>query len=361
MPNSLILQPATIVTNLGTLSSSVPVVDVVNSTYFTVFFELMRLNGEVMTAQYQAILIDKVRPNEVITQNVYTEYTSTPTGFKLPGRFHNSPATAWASNLITMTVKLPTIVTNVDRTDIVETSESPIVLLNVGEVVVYRTRVVFPETQSDAVIVVTLPTGIIFQSASVISIGSTIQNSDIPEGGNVGTANVQVVTFNFGTIDLVADNAVDDGDAIVVEVCYAVFSFYPSIQSYHLPKGVSLFIDSLQVIALSTNAASNFNNVSVIQTSTITTDLVNTRSASTSVTFLEPSLFVHEAEISPPAGAELDAGDVVRSFIFAGSFVTVIHRSRTRFSLTTHPSPIRQRMMFTSRLQSIASSISKQR
>jgi hypothetical protein len=34
----------------------------------------------------------------------------------------------------------------------------------------------------------------------------------------VTTANPQVVTFNFGTIDLVPDNVVDDNDVIVVEV-----------------------------------------------------------------------------------------------------------------------------------------------
>ena len=184
----------------------------------------MSCNGEIFKGSYQVQLIPDVHPDQTITQDIYTEYTSTPAGFRLIGRDHNS-TNGWAANFVTLTVKIPTIQFVVYATDIQETPVFPSVLVNIGEIVTYRATIWFPESQCLAVVTIALPDGIIYESASVISIGPTIQNSALAAGQTVTTLNPQLVTFNFSTINLVPPNNLDLGDSIVVEACW--------IQTYH--------------------------------------------------------------------------------------------------------------------------------
>ena len=67
------------------------------------------------------------------------------------------------------------------------------------------------------------------------------------------------------------------------------------------------------MIGQSTNASTNANNVKLTTLSSITTDIVNTLSSSTSVTLKEPALYANAASISPPVTTAVDAGDVVCS------------------------------------------------
>jgi hypothetical protein len=208
---------------MGTLSVSVPIVSVVNASYFTVYFDQMNTGNQVLQVQYQVVIIDKIRPNQTVTQNVYTEYASTPVGFRLNGRYHNSTTVwGWPSNTSELIMKLPTISLYVDRTDIWEVPTSPNCFLNIGELFAYRALVLFPISQSDAVVTMTFPSGIEYRDASVINIGTAIQNSALTINQVVSSSNLQAVTFNFGTIDLlptVPNTLTVVRDSVLVEVC----------------------------------------------------------------------------------------------------------------------------------------------
>ena len=213
------LQPSTILTNLGTLTASVPVVTVINSTYFTVSTQLMLVNGQYLKVQYKAYLGNgTVHPNQTIAVSVATSYTSTPLGFYLPGRYHNSTATGWVTSLASFVTKIPTISTYIYYTDIPETPMTPSVVVNIGELIWYRVLVQFPESTSTASINVTLPTGIIYQAATISYIGSKILNSALAVGQSINSVNSQLVQFYFGTIDLYADNIVDNRSSVIVQV-----------------------------------------------------------------------------------------------------------------------------------------------
>ena len=280
MPSTLVLQPATINAALGTLSASTPIVSVVNASYFMIYFDEMLVNGEYLKVQYQAIVIDTVYPNEVITQNIYTEYTSVPSGFRLTGRDHTS-SNGWATSFTDIVIKLPAIVASVYYTDLPETPDTPIEEVNIGELVYYRATVTMPETLANSFITVTLPTGIDYCSASVIAIGAKIINSALSVGQSVSNSTSQIVVFTFGSIENVADNTVDVNDVIVV-----------------------------QVIGHAQDIVSNFNGVQLTTIVLITTDTVNTEIDTTAVTIIEPHL-VALPITSPDVSSPTDAGDNV--------------------------------------------------
>ena len=216
VPDTLILNTSSINALLGTVAG--PVVTVQNTSYFTVSVSVLPLPDTLVVA-YQATLIDTVRPNQQITQTINTEYTSTSAVFRLIGRLHNSLASGWTTAQTLLQMKMTAVVAYVDRTDVVETPETPLVLTNIAEAVAYRARVTMPETMSDAVVSVVLPAGVIYCNATVIFIGSSIQNSALTVGQVIAANTSQITYFNFGTINLIPDNVVDANDEIIVEVC----------------------------------------------------------------------------------------------------------------------------------------------
>ena len=274
------MQPATINAALGTLSASNPIVTVVNSSYFTVYFDEMLVNGEYLEVQYQAVVIDTVYPNEVITKNIYTEYTSVPSGFRLIGRDHDS-TNGWATSFSDIIIKLPAIVASVYYTDLPETPDTPIEDVNIGELIYYRATVTMPETLANSFITINLPSGIDYCSASVIAIGANIINSALSVGQTVSNSTSQKVVFTFGSIENVADNTVDLNDVIVV-----------------------------QVIGRVQDVGSNFNGVQLTTQNKITTDAVNIVSSGVSVYIVEPVLFAQPIFSLNLLSAK-DAGDNV--------------------------------------------------
>ena len=240
----------------------------------------MLVNGQNLKVRYQAVVIDTVYPNEVITQNIYTEYTSVPSGFRLTGRDHDS-TNGWATSFTDIIIKLPAIVASVYYTDLPETPDTPIEDVNIGELIYYRATVTMPETLANSFITINLPSGIDYCSASVIAIGANIINSALSVGQTVSNSTSQKVVFTFGSIENVADNTVDLNDVIVV-----------------------------QVIGHAQDVGSNFNGVQLTTVVSITTDTVNTETDSISVNIIEPNLFALPIT-SPDVFSSTDAGDNV--------------------------------------------------
>ncbi|MEO1307330.1 MAG: isopeptide-forming domain-containing fimbrial protein, partial [Pseudomonadota bacterium] len=92
--------------------------------------------------------------------------------------------------------------------------------VNIGEEITYQLVITVPEIPMDNVTLTdTLPTGLNFVSADIVSVGSEITGvTDTDEATVVSNAG-QIVTFNFGALDNAFSDAVINGnDQIVVTV-----------------------------------------------------------------------------------------------------------------------------------------------
>jgi hypothetical protein len=190
-------------------------------------------------------------------------------------------ANGWATNSCLLRIKIPIISVSVYATDIAETPEIPVTDVNIAEVITYRVLVTMPEVLSAASIDVTLPAGIIYRNASVVYVGSTIQNSQLTAGQLVSSVSSQLVTFTFGTVNLIPDNVVNNEDTFLVEV-----------------------------IAQVMDVVGNVDTTILTTSSDIANDLI-TVSDTVPVTVVEPDLVSLAVVVSPALPALSDAGDVV--------------------------------------------------
>jgi uncharacterized repeat protein (TIGR01451 family) len=149
----------------------------------------------------------------------------------------------------------------------------------IGEVVHFQGTVTLPELTVDLDIAATLPSGLLFVNASVLSIGSQVTGSSLAEGEDVAIDGQNIV-FDFGEIVNTYDNNIGtDGDQIVVD-------FYAQVEDISQNKKDS---------TLTTSATADADGTSVDATDVI-------------VTVAEPKLRVSSATASPTTA---DGGDVV--------------------------------------------------
>jgi hypothetical protein len=221
-----ILHPETINISLGSLSESLPVLEVINSSYFTVFFERMNPGDQTLVFSYETTVVDSVRPKQTLTQTVETEWTSVGSNYTaltgLVGRFHNGTdilrSTAKSSH--SMAIHVPGISLELFNTSIAETTGA---FVNIHEAVVYRATLFLPEGHQNPSVSVTLPTGLSFITASVVAIGDSISNANLTSGDTLSTSTNEVV-FNFGELQNIPDNVNNTDDQIIVEVVAQVSS-----------------------------------------------------------------------------------------------------------------------------------------
>ena len=91
--------------------------------------------------------------------------------------------------------------------------------LSIGEEITYILEIFLPEILLDSVVLTdTLPAGLTFVSASVVTIGGSLTPAAAPSITNVG----QLITFDFGEVNNTANASLGNDDRITVEVTAVV-------------------------------------------------------------------------------------------------------------------------------------------
>ncbi len=165
---------------------------------------------------YSARLADTVRPGDVVTNTVTFTGTSAPGGGPTAEDYTGQDDAS-------VTVILPLAFDkSIIATSLPETTSAffdPTVPdLAIGETATYEIRIRLGEGTQQVLVQDTLPTGLVFVSGTVVSIGASISNTAI----GVGAAPVVsggLVTFDFGNAVVnTGDDVLDDGDVIVLHV-----------------------------------------------------------------------------------------------------------------------------------------------
>jgi len=185
------------------------------------------LGAPAVTITYQARLLDTVTPVQVLSNTARLVYDSNPAdpvdplnptaAEDLASRSYNAQDTE------TRTVALaPTIDKSVIATGDTNTGSGFVNAGNPdaapGEIVTYRLTVTVGEGTQRLVVSDSLPTGLIFESASVESIGATITGSALAVGAAATSVSGGAYSFDFGTIVNAGDNDRDAGDTVTILV-----------------------------------------------------------------------------------------------------------------------------------------------
>jgi fimbrial isopeptide formation D2 family protein len=116
----------------------------------------------------------------------------------------------------------PFIDKSITDTNVSETTSNQfnpnITYLAVGEIVTYTITIVVPEGTMPLNVTVAVPTGMQILGSEVLSIGDSIQRSLLGEGDTGTITSPTTLEFEFGKIQNVPDNVVNDGDRIALEV-----------------------------------------------------------------------------------------------------------------------------------------------
>ncbi|NKE46382.1 isopeptide-forming domain-containing fimbrial protein [Roseomonas frigidaquae] len=210
----------------GTLSASTGSVSALgNAISWSADQHLLGAANIVIT--YQAKLLDSVTPAQVLSNTATLVYDSNPADPVDP--LNPTAAEDLASRSYgtqdteTRTVVLaPTIDKAVIATGDANTGSSQVNAGNPdaapGETVTYRLTVTVGEGTQRLVVSDTLPTGLVFESASVESIGGTISGSSLAVGATQTGLAGGAYSFDFGTITNAGDNDRDAGDTVTILV-----------------------------------------------------------------------------------------------------------------------------------------------
>ena len=216
----MILNGSSINATFGTMNESPIFITVLNMTTFTVSFEKFYNSSKTVVFKFFATLIQNVAPNQSITMPLSVQYTSTPTGDPLIGRFHfNTTSPAVATSSVAYNVKWHSIASfQLYNTSLPETSGNQ---TNNGEVIFYRINVTLAETNANCSVVFTYPTNLVYRTSQILFIGSAINGTNLTVG-SAATINGQTANFNFGLISNMADNNVTVDDMIFFEISFQV-------------------------------------------------------------------------------------------------------------------------------------------
>jgi fimbrial isopeptide formation D2 family protein/uncharacterized repeat protein (TIGR01451 family) len=185
------------------------------------------LGSATVTITYQARALDTVTPGQVLANTARLTYDTNPAdpvdplnptaAEDLASRSYNIQDTESRT-----VVLAPTIDKSVIATGDANTGSGFVNAGNPdaapGETVTYRLTVTVGEGTQRLIISDTLPNGLIFESASVESIGASISDSALAVGSGPITFPGGAYAFDFGTIVNAGDNDRDAGDTITILV-----------------------------------------------------------------------------------------------------------------------------------------------
>jgi fimbrial isopeptide formation D2 family protein/uncharacterized repeat protein (TIGR01451 family) len=219
IPTGMVLVGGTLTASAGTISNLGNAISWSTDRY--------ALGSATVTISYTARVLDTVTPGQVLANTARLTYDSNPADPVNP--LHPTPTEDLASRSYNTTdtesrtvVLAPTIDKSVIATGDANTGSSFGNAGNPdaapGETVTYRLTVTVGEGTQRLVVTDSLPTGLIFESASVESIGSTISGSSLNVGSAATSVSGGAYTFDFGTIVNLGDNDRDAGDTVTILV-----------------------------------------------------------------------------------------------------------------------------------------------
>ena len=143
-----------------------------NSSVVVVYIDLINF-ASVFVMQFTANITSTVRPAQSITTASSATWDSRPVGAAYPGRQRNE-SNGGASTSTTFNIAVPTITSALNQTSLLETPDTPVPRVNIGEEITYVTTLTLPEEQMRLSMTVTTPSGLLLRSAYVASIGRQI-------------------------------------------------------------------------------------------------------------------------------------------------------------------------------------------
>ena len=185
-----------------------------------VYVDTIPFSSATVDVTFNAVVISGVYPNEQIVLTAVSNYTSQSATSIFPGRVH-SVATDYSPSIASNTVAtaIPTSSWSLVSTSLSDTYGVDIAI---GENATYLLTAVIPEEHMDLTVTVSIPAGLSFVSASIVSVGSALAtSSQLVEHDQAGLS----VTFAFGATVNTADNVADAEDLITfsVRVFYLLF------------------------------------------------------------------------------------------------------------------------------------------
>ncbi len=219
IPTGMVLVAGTLTASTGSISNVGNAISWSTDRY--------ALGSATVTITYQARALDTVTPGQVLANTARLTYDTNPADPVNPAAPTAEEDLASRSYNIQDTesrtvVLAPTIDKSVIATGDANTGSSFGNASNPdaapGETVTYRLTVTVGEGTQRLVVTDSLPTGLIFESASVESIGSTISGSSLNVGSAATTVSGGAYTFDFGTIVNLGDNDRDAGDTVTILV-----------------------------------------------------------------------------------------------------------------------------------------------
>ncbi|MEI6158382.1 MAG: SdrD B-like domain-containing protein, partial [Roseococcus sp.] len=219
IPTGMELVTGTLAASIGSISN------VGNAIAWSTDRYLLGATQVVIT--YQARALDTVTPGQVLANTARLTYDTNPADPVDPLNVTAAEDLASRSYNIQDTesrtvVLAPTIDKSVIATGDLNTGSGFVNASNPdaapGETVTYRLTVTVGEGTQRLVVTDSLPTGLIFENASVESIGSTITGSSLAVGAAATSVSGGAYTFDFGTIVNAGDNDTDAGDTVTILV-----------------------------------------------------------------------------------------------------------------------------------------------
>lgn len=260
---------------------------------FTVSWTNLDSAADVLVITYSGIVIDTIRPNQVLPQPVTTEYSTMPEGDDRQdsdARFYVGADGdyAWAAGSCDVAMHVPTVTIELISTSLADTTANT---LAVAETSVHRVTLWLPESESQFNSGLLYTPGMGCRNVTVTFIGASIVNSMLTVGDriectNYGSTNPRGdTTLAFGEIWNVPDNVNDVNDMIAFEVEGQALP-QANIIRQGRTRGVTAEFAAENVEASSTG------------------------SASTSINIAEPSMRA-TSTLRAEGGRQYDAGDVV--------------------------------------------------
>jgi hypothetical protein len=220
-----LLQPASINVLAGTLEDSTPLLHVVNSSFFTVYFDAFGNRGHTLQAVYEVIVIDAIRPRFTVLSSAAVEWTSTPVTYILPGRERrvDDPLYPAATTVQSTTSAEPSQITYLNRTSLVDTLGRDV---NIGEEAVFQTCITLIEGVRDSVLELDLELGLAFINISVLRIGSNLRQVNGSVGQKIAPQEPRFARLALGEVVNLPDNLQFDADVLCVETAVLVENMY---------------------------------------------------------------------------------------------------------------------------------------
>ncbi|EGD80231.1 hypothetical protein PTSG_13117 [Salpingoeca rosetta] len=198
-------------------SLAAPSVNQVSASYFQVVLESLEL-GEELDVVFTVRVNQNVRPEQVVTSEVETNYTTTGSSFPQPGRIHADGAEyAPANNTVDVTMDRVYITTQLVATSLPETPDP---YTNIHETSEYEIVVTLPEVTTDLTVRFSLAfaPSYTYRNASVRMIGGSVADSLLATGDIVASKSPVEVDFSFGEIRNLYDNVANASDQLVLRV-----------------------------------------------------------------------------------------------------------------------------------------------